>query len=373
MKRHRNLSITLVIWTAAWVGYSAYARGAFADLPVETGTIRSRPGALPPPTPVPATSIQMEPRSRFVVDTLKQLTAPSVAARLSVAEQAEVLGYAVRGINAIQGDSTLAKVEKDRFIIILAQTLDRIVSQPFIPSRDKVEITQLTASAVISLMAEQRVRPVDKLSGFQLMSNWIMAALADPTLPRHRLSQDLGTILTAIGEIFALAAREGRPLPTLPEPPPPPPPCPMDSFLPIRTVERGTLSGIAEPLNMIIRDPPQWKMSWDQHQSGRTPKTEPPAVDFNQEMIIFVTTGKDSWTIPPIEIAAVGPKEESLVIAIQRRFRESIFVDEALEALRGLSGIVKYPASYEIIAVPKNNLPAQFIFVRAGQCGASSP
>jgi hypothetical protein len=84
----------------------------------------------------------------------------------------------------------------------------------------------------------------------------------------------------------------------------------------IRTLSQGNFSGIQTPSELVITNGTQWAEVWTKHSAQRTPKEEPPAVDFEKETVLFVALGSKPTGGHKVEIAEVrqtGDKTEVLV------------------------------------------------------------
>jgi hypothetical protein len=117
----------------------------------------------------------------------------------------------------------------------------------------------------------------------------------------------------------------------------------------IRTLSQGNFSGIQSPSELVITNGTQWAEVWTKHSAQRTPKEEPPAVDFEKETVLFVALGSKPTGGHKVEIAEVrqaGDKTEVLVKI--RAPRPGGFSIQALTApyqavaIRKVTGPVKF-------------------------------
>ncbi len=73
-----------------------------------------------------------------------------------------------------------------------------------------------------------------------------------------------------------------------------------DSGLPLTTVAQGTLSGLDQPLQVVVRTAAEWERLWRRHGAS----APPPAVDFGKKMVVGVFLG--SRPTAGYKIAIVG-------------------------------------------------------------------
>jgi hypothetical protein len=86
----------------------------------------------------------------------------------------------------------------------------------------------------------------------------------------------------------------------------------------LRTIEKGTQSGIDKPLQVVVTNKTQWAELWNKHNSQRLPKPPLPEIDFSRESVVFVTTGTKNSGGYAVEISDVkrsGDNAEVLVTA----------------------------------------------------------
>jgi len=120
--------------------------------------------------------------------------------------------------------------------------------------------------------------------------------------------------------------------------------------LPVRRVEKGSQSGIVEPREVVIRDEAGWRRLWGEHQPPGQPARSLPGVDFGKEMVIFVALGQRFSGGFTIEIEKVETSRGRLTIFVRRKGPPpGALVTQALTA------------PFEIVAVPRSDLPLQFV------------
>ena len=117
----------------------------------------------------------------------------------------------------------------------------------------------------------------------------------------------------------------------------------------IRTLSQGNFSGIQTQSELVVTNAAQWAEVWTKHSAQRTPKENPPAVDFEKETVLFVALGSKPTGGHRLDIAEVrqsGDKTEALV-----RIRAPRSGGFSIQALT---------APYHAVAVPKVKGPVSF-------------
>lgn len=71
------------------------------------------------------------------------------------------------------------------------------------------------------------------------------------------------------------------------------------------SVEKGSYSGIREPLQIVIRDQREWAAFWTRHSSIKSKPSLPPEVDFSAEMVAGIFLGEKSTGGYIVEISTV--------------------------------------------------------------------
>ncbi len=126
----------------------------------------------------------------------------------------------------------------------------------------------------------------------------------------------------------------------------------VDSF-PIRRLEKGSYGGVVERRQVVIKDKTDWERLWGAHQAQSQPPRPIPEIDFAREMVIFVAMGQQFTGGFAIEIEKVEAARRRLRIAFRRKAPPSgAMVSQALSA------------PFEIVAVPKSNLPTEFVEIK---------
>jgi hypothetical protein len=121
----------------------------------------------------------------------------------------------------------------------------------------------------------------------------------------------------------------------------------------IRSLAKGTFSGIKEARQEVIRDAAAWGQFWKQHSPSAGSVEKIPAVDFAKEMVIAVTMGIKRTGGYTIEIVRVEPAGKSL----------KIFVKQTSPPPGSLS-IQALTAPFHFVAVPRSDLKPEFVEVK---------
>jgi hypothetical protein len=120
--------------------------------------------------------------------------------------------------------------------------------------------------------------------------------------------------------------------------------------LPLRDIAKGGFSGIQEERRTIIQDEAAWRKFWAEHARGEIPESQPPAVDFENEMVVAATMGQRPTGGYEIEIVEVREEAGELVVRVmQQTPPEDAMLIQALTA------------PFHFVAVPKNPLPGRFV------------
>jgi hypothetical protein len=118
----------------------------------------------------------------------------------------------------------------------------------------------------------------------------------------------------------------------------------------LRTLAKGSFSGIDEPKQEVIKDRQAWEKFWSQHSVSAKPQEKPPEVDFAKEMAIVVTMGKQRKGGYAVEI--ISAKE------IEKRLR--VTIKTVLPKPGGMS-IQALTAPFHYVAAPRSDLKPEFI------------
>jgi PrcB C-terminal len=80
----------------------------------------------------------------------------------------------------------------------------------------------------------------------------------------------------------------------------------------VATVEKGSRSGIREPLQTVIRNRDDWNAFWKRHASTDTPPALAPIVDFDRQMVVGIFLGEKSTGGYEVEIVRAERRDSSL-------------------------------------------------------------
>ena len=88
------------------------------------------------------------------------------------------------------------------------------------------------------------------------------------------------------------------------------------AMLLLATVAQGTMSGIEEPRQAVVRTAAEWQALWKEHAPGQAV----PAVDFAQSMVVAVFLGSRPTAGFAVEITAVRQEGSRTVVEyVERR------------------------------------------------------
>jgi len=110
----------------------------------------------------------------------------------------------------------------------------------------------------------------------------------------------------------------------------------------IRTIARGTFSGLQEPMQLAVTNQSQWTELWARHSVRNEPRTPAPEIDFSKETILLVTLGQQRTGGYSVEITGVEQQEGKTVVLVSTR-----------EPKPGGLNIQVLTAPFHIVAVPK--------------------
>jgi protease stability complex PrcB-like protein len=90
----------------------------------------------------------------------------------------------------------------------------------------------------------------------------------------------------------------------------------------LRTIARGTLSGIERPRQVVVRTEAEWRALWKEH----APEQDPPPVDFSTRTIVAVFLGSRNTAGYTAEIARIerGPREAIVHVRESRPGRDQM-------------------------------------------------
>jgi hypothetical protein len=89
--------------------------------------------------------------------------------------------------------------------------------------------------------------------------------------------------------------------------------------LALNTVEKGSHSGVREPLQIVIRAQAEWKNLWHRHASIQPSVPPAPTVDFNKEIVVAVFLGEKPTGGHDIAILSVERVDGTLLISFTEK------------------------------------------------------
>ncbi len=129
--------------------------------------------------------------------------------------------------------------------------------------------------------------------------------------------------------------------------------------LPVRTLAKGAFGGIFEPKQEVIREQALWEKLWARHTVTSKPAEPAPKVDFSKEIVIAVTMGRRNTGGYAIEITKVEPTSGKLRVTVAEKAPSP-----------GSMAIQTLTAPFHFVAVPKSDLPVEFM---GGKAPAKKP
>lgn len=85
----------------------------------------------------------------------------------------------------------------------------------------------------------------------------------------------------------------------------------------VRTIAKGSRSGVREPSQIAIRSQSEWQKLWRQHTSTSTAPVPLPTVDFDKEIVIAVFLGEKPTGGYGVEISGAEVADGSVTIFVK--------------------------------------------------------
>lgn len=82
------------------------------------------------------------------------------------------------------------------------------------------------------------------------------------------------------------------------------------------TIESGTLSGVTEPMDLVVKGESEWEYLWDLTHRNLVPKPERPEIDFKKEMVLATLMGERNSSGYRIEIGEVALEEGIIKVKV---------------------------------------------------------
>ena len=86
-----------------------------------------------------------------------------------------------------------------------------------------------------------------------------------------------------------------------------------------QTIDKGSQSGLREPLQAIVRGPAEWKTLWQKHASTKPNPPPAPAVDFSKDIVAGVFLGEKPTGGFDVEIVRVDQTGAAVVIEYREK------------------------------------------------------
>lgn len=80
------------------------------------------------------------------------------------------------------------------------------------------------------------------------------------------------------------------------------------------SIDNGTVSGIEDKSQWLIRTDEEWKSFWSKHKSTETPPAQAPRVNFKSEMVIAVFAGTKPSGGYTAKVGHVTSSDESITV-----------------------------------------------------------
>lgn len=148
----------------------------------------------------------------------------------------------------------------------------------------------------------------------------------------------MNTMLTICGALLSLLVVGGEPGASAQSPTP----------VKMRTIAKGGFTALRDAKQEVVKDSARWKAIWTEHAGKSTAPL--PAVDFSKEFVIVAAMGQRPTGGYSIHVAKVDSSENKLKVYIERK-----------SPAKGTMTIQVLTSPFEFVAVPKTDLPIQFV------------
>jgi hypothetical protein len=115
---------------------------------------------------------------------------------------------------------------------------------------------------------------------------------------------------------------------------------------------KGDSSGITIQREVVIKDPESWAQLWAEHQSPRGTPSAPPAIDFENHMVVGIFLGDRGSSGYAVEIIATQYQDNELII---------IYKETKPDMSGGMGFLTVMTQPYHLKAIPPTNTPVRFI------------
>jgi len=83
------------------------------------------------------------------------------------------------------------------------------------------------------------------------------------------------------------------------------------------TVEAGALSGVTEPMDLVVKGESEWEYLWDLTHRHLVPKPDLPEVDFQKEMVMATLMGERNSSGYRIEIYEISLQDKVVKVKVK--------------------------------------------------------
>ncbi|KPJ49164.1 MAG: hypothetical protein AMJ41_03500 [candidate division Zixibacteria bacterium DG_27] len=83
------------------------------------------------------------------------------------------------------------------------------------------------------------------------------------------------------------------------------------------TIEAGALSGVTEPMDLVVKGESEWEYLWDLTHRNLVPKPGLPKIDFEKEMVLATLMGERNSSGYKIEICEVAFEEGLITVRVK--------------------------------------------------------
>lgn len=83
------------------------------------------------------------------------------------------------------------------------------------------------------------------------------------------------------------------------------------------TIESGELSGVTEPMDLVVKGESEWEYLWDLTHRHLVPKPDLPQIDFEKEMVLATLMGERNSSGYRIEICEVAFEEGLITVRVK--------------------------------------------------------
>lgn len=119
--------------------------------------------------------------------------------------------------------------------------------------------------------------------------------------------------------------------------------------LTLRTLAKGSYSGVRNRLEAVIKTEQDWQALWDQHTAIMEPRKGLPPVDFTREMVLAVFMGEQRTGGAIVEVLEVTQEGKSLLV----------HVSEVSAPAKGV-GLAVLTQPHHFVVVPHSDLQVKF-------------